>query len=55
MQHTQHMQHMQLRASLITRDTQLAALQEQLQHREQAVPEPASRSKQAHQIAWQAE
>lgn len=54
-QSAQQTQLMQLRASLISRDTQLAALQAQLQQLEHAVPELACRFKQASEIACQAE
>lgn len=48
-------QSMQLRASLIARDTQLAALQAHLQQLEHAVPELACRFKQANEMARQSE
>lgn len=46
---------MQLRASLITRDTRLATLQQQLRQFEDTVPELASRFKQAEQLQLQAD
>ena len=52
---SQQGQIMQLRASLITRDTQLATLQEQLRKLEEAVPELACRYKQASELQLQAD
>ncbi len=52
---SQQGQIMQLRASLITRDTHLATLQEQLRKLEEAVPELACRYKQASELQLQAD